>query len=282
VKWGNFAPASYVYEDVLEVCMLVPSSLRPGLSLGSFALAALIGLGVPVGAQAATETQTVDKTAAISAGGTLKVRNFSGKVEITGTDRSDISLHAVRRAPQERLERIKLDVQSDGNTVTIEANKRTGPKTDHDNVVETDMTIEVPRQVTLDIDVFSSQVTVRGVTGGHNHVKTFSGEITLEGVTGQVDAETFSGAIQASPVKWAAADTLRFHTFSGDIGVRVPAEANASVEFDSFSGDLRSDVPLTFRNKSKHNLKAELNSADGPNAAQLTLQTFSGDVRITK
>ena len=82
--------------------------------------------------------------------------------------------------------------------------------------------------------------------------------------------------------KWAAADTLRFHTFSGDIGVRVPAEANASVEFDSFSGDLRSDVPLTFRNKSKHNLKAELNSADGPNAAQLTLQTFSGDVRITK
>ena len=67
-------------------------------------------------------------------------------------------------------------MQSDGNTVTIEANKRTGPKTDNDNVVETDMTIEVPRQVTLDIDVFSSQVTVRGVTGGHSHVKTFSGK----------------------------------------------------------------------------------------------------------
>ena len=66
--------------------MLVPSSLRPGLSLGSFALAALIGLGVPAGAQAATETQTVDKTTPISAGGTLKVRNFSGKVEITGTE----------------------------------------------------------------------------------------------------------------------------------------------------------------------------------------------------
>src|SRR5690349_23869544 len=59
---------------------------------------------------------------------------------------------------------------------------------------------------------------------GHNHVKTFSGEITLEGVTGQVDAETFSGAINASPARWAAADTLSFHTFSGDIGVRVPAE----------------------------------------------------------
>ena len=91
-----------------------------------------------------------------------------------------------------------------------------------------------------------------------------------------------SAAPSILPVKWAAADTLRFHTFSGDIGVRVPAEANASLEFDSFSGDLRSDVPLTFRNKSKHNLKAELNSADGPNSAQLTLQTFSGDVRITK
>jgi DUF4097 and DUF4098 domain-containing protein YvlB len=266
--------------DVLEVRMLATSSLRPGLSIGSFALAALIGLGVPLGAQAATET--LDKTAPIPAGGTLKVRNFSGKVEITGTDRSDVSLHAVRRAPQDRLDRIKLDVQTDGDTVTIEANKRTGPKQDNDNVVETDMTIEVPRQVKLDIDVFSSEVTVRGVAGGNNHVKTFSGEITLEGVTGRVDAETFSGAIHASPVKWAASDTLRFHTFSGDIGVRVPAEANAAVEFESFSGGLQSDVPLTFRNKSKHNLKAELNSADGPNSARLTLQTFSGDVRITK
>jgi len=262
--------------------MLARSSFRPGLSIGSVALAALIGLGMPVGAYAATETQTVDKTVAIPAGGTLKVRNFSGKVEITGTDRADVSLHAVRRASRERLDRIQLDVQADGDTVTIEANKRIGPKMENDNVVETDMTIEVPRQIKLDVDVFSSPVTVRGVAGGHNRVKTFSGEITLEGVTGQVDAETFSGAIQASPVKWAAADTLRFHTFSGDIGVRVPAEANASVEFDSFSGDLQSDLPLTFRNKSKHNLKAELNSADGPNSAQLTLQTFSGDVRITR
>ena len=86
--------------------MLAPSSFRPGLSIGSVALAALLGLGVPVGAYAATETQTVDKTVAIPAGGTLKVRNFSGKVEITGTDRADVSLHAVRRASRERLDRI--------------------------------------------------------------------------------------------------------------------------------------------------------------------------------
>ena len=67
-------------------------------------------------------------------------------VAISGSDRSDVVVSAVRRAPRERLERITLDVQSDGHTVTIEANKRRDEsRHDRENVVDTDLTIEVPR-----------------------------------------------------------------------------------------------------------------------------------------
>ena len=93
------------------------------------------------------------------------MRNFSGRVVVTGADRGDVSVHAVRRATRERLDRIKLDVRQEGGGVIVEANKRQDSSRDDDNVVETDLTIEVPRQANLDIDAFSSPVTVRDVTG---------------------------------------------------------------------------------------------------------------------
>ena len=60
----------------------------------------------------------------MQAGGTVTLENFSGRVEITGEPRSDVAIVAIRKATRERLDRIKLDIRSDGRSVTIEANKR--------------------------------------------------------------------------------------------------------------------------------------------------------------
>ena len=114
-----------------------------------------------------TETERVHKVVPLAPGGTVKLHNFSGHVTITGTDRNEVVVDAVRKAPKDRLERIKLDVSSSGSTVTIEANKKEGVRVGlfGNNVVETDFEIQVPRQSTLVIDVFSSPVTVSGVSG---------------------------------------------------------------------------------------------------------------------
>ena len=137
---------------------MTPGFLTPA-RLGRAALVALIALGIPTMAAAAKETERVEKTIAFSPGGTLKLKNFSGKVEITGENRSDISLVAVRTATRDRLDHIKLSIESSGSTVTIEANKRDDKWEEHnDNVVETDFTLKVPSNANLDIDVFSSPV----------------------------------------------------------------------------------------------------------------------------
>jgi DUF4097 and DUF4098 domain-containing protein YvlB len=243
--------------------------------------ACFLALGVPA-AVAAQETETVERTAAITAGGTLTVKTFSGRVQITGTDRSDVFVRAVRRGSRERLSRIALDVRSEGGNVVVDANRRSGPGSDRDNVVETDFTIEVPRAVNLDLHSFSSPVVVRDVTGTRHRVKTFSGEVRLEGVAGPVSAETFSGVIHAAPSGWAAGHQTRLKTFSGDIQVRLPEQAAGSVEFDSFSGSLDATVPLTLRSKSKRSLRADLQGADDAARGDLRLTTFSGDVRLTR
>jgi DUF4097 and DUF4098 domain-containing protein YvlB len=250
---------------------------RPGL----IAAIALVGLGIPSAgtAAAAAQTETVDRTAAFTPGATLKVRNFSGRVTITGTDRRDVSVHAVRRASQDRLDRIKLDVREEGGGVVVEANKQLDPDRHNDNVVETDLTIEVPHQANLDVETFSSPVIVRDVTGTRHRVKTFSGDQQLERVAGPLDADAFSGSV-ALPA-WAGGDPLKVSTFSGHIEVQVPPTANGSIEFDTFSGDFATDVALTMRAKEKRTIRAELPGGAG-GAGTVRLHTFSGDVHLRK
>src|SRR5512139_1584635 len=106
-------------------------------------VAVLMALAMPARAQQ-RETERVDRTVAFAAGGNITLKNFSGSVRITGTDRSEVVLHAVRRAPRERLDRIKLDVQTSGTRLTIDANKRQDDSWwSHrgNNVVETEFEI---------------------------------------------------------------------------------------------------------------------------------------------
>jgi DUF4097 and DUF4098 domain-containing protein YvlB len=232
---------------------------------------ALLALGVPaLAAAAAKETERVERTVPMQSGGTLTLKNFSGRVEITGEPRSDVSIVAIRKATRERLDRIKLDIQSDGKSVTIEANKRDADWEEKDeNIVETDFAIKVPQNANLDLRVFSSPVQISGVSGTHK-VHGFSSELRLDKTTGPVDAETFSGQ---------QGQSVKAKTFSGDIEVRLPAAAAGTVEFDSFSGDVNSDLPLTLQSKSKRKMRASLNDASG---GELTFKTFSGDVRLLK
>jgi DUF4097 and DUF4098 domain-containing protein YvlB len=237
-------------------------------------------MGIPaVSAGATKETERVERNIPMQAGGTLTLKNFSGRVEITGEPRTDVSIVAIRRATRDRLDRIKLDIQSDGRSVTIEANKRDKDWDEKDeNVVETDFAIKVPQSANLDLKVFSSAVLISGVTGTHK-VHGFSSDLRLDKVTGSVDAETFSGQIYLAPAAWQQGQSVHAKTFSGDIEVRLPGDAAGTVEFDSFSGDVDSAVPLTLQSKSKRKMRASLNNASG---GEMTFKTFSGDVRLLK
>jgi DUF4097 and DUF4098 domain-containing protein YvlB len=252
-----------------------------------FALAVLVAWWpIPMAATQA-ESERVHRAVPLAPGGTVKLHNFSGNVTITGTDAREVVVDAVRRAPKDRLERIKLDVSASGSTVTIEANKKEASWSSWmgNNVVETDLEVRVPRETTLQIDVFSSPVRIVGVNGPHQ-VGTFSGDLTMEGVTAPVKAKTFSGDIRID-LAGAGRPDLSLTTFSGEIEMRVAAELRASLDFNSFSGDLTSDLPLTLGSKRGHRLLAQLNAgAAGPSpaagASDLRLKTFSGDVRIRR
>jgi len=248
-------------------------SLRP-----IFAVALLLCL-VPVFA-AAAETERVHKVVPLAPGGTVSLHNFSGEVRIAGADVSEVTIDAVRKATRERLDHIKLDIQVSGSTVTIEANKKDDSWTsENNNVVETEFDIQVPRTTHLKVDVFSSNVHVRNVAGEQS-IKTFSGDARIEDGAARVETKTFSGAIDVRMAPTVTGPELDLETFSGSIDIRVPDGAKAAVNFDSFSGKLTSDLPLTLHEQRKGHLTADLNG--GGAQRPVRLKTFSGDVKIAK
>jgi hypothetical protein len=205
------------------------------------------------------DTERFNRSIAINPGGTLKLRNFSGRVTITAYEGSEVVIDALRRADRDRLANIRLDVYKDGNTVVVDANHRDSSWSEHNNnVVETDFDVKVPRRTNLDIQVFSSPVEVSGVEGSQK-------------------VHSFSARVRLNDVAWQPRQSIDVETFSGSIDVQLPAATNAIVSFNSFSGDLKSDLPLTLRSSSRRSFTAELgNGGDG----RVRFKTFSGDVRI--
>ena len=221
-----------------------------------FALLIALVLAIPAGAQ--TNTETVDKTLSLPAGGTLKLKTFSGRVRITGGSGDQVVIHAVRRARQDRLDDIRPEITQSGNTIEVDANHQLVERR-NENVVETDFEIQVPARTRLDIKTFSAPVTVIGVNADQN-IDGFSSSVTVESS------------------EWDDHD-LDINTFSGGVRLRLPASARGNIDFNSFSGTFESDLPVTLNTSSRRNFRGALN---GGGNGDFKLKTFSGDVSIRR
>jgi DUF4097 and DUF4098 domain-containing protein YvlB len=214
-----------------------------------------VSLFAPYAGAQSRETEQVDRTVPLSPGGSLRLKNFSGDIRITGADASEVTIHAVRRATRSRLDRIKLSIESSGSEVVINANDRADHDEDGDNVVDTTFEIRVPRQTSVDVTSFSSGITVSDVEGRHR-VNNFSGDVRLLNVSGP----------------------LRAKTFSGDVELQLSGAEGADLRFSTFSGDIDTDLPMTLVSQSRKQLRATLHGG----GREVTVETFSGDVRINK
>jgi hypothetical protein len=223
----------------------------------TFALLAALVLASPAAAQ--RDTETIDRTLPMPAGGTLRLKTFSGRVKITGGSGDELVVHAVRRATRDRLADIKLEITTSGSTIEVDANHRLVERR-NDNVVETDFEITVPARTRLDIKTFSAPVTVIGVNANQN-INGFSSSVTIESN------------------EWGDGNDIDVNTFSGDVHLRLPASARGNIDFNSFSGRFESDLPVTLNSSSRRNFRGALN---GGGNGDFRLKTFSGDVSIRR
>ena len=177
------------------------------------------------------------------------------------------------------------------------------------------VTVTVPRKCQTQVGVVSAAAVMSGISARAS-VKSVSGGITLDGVAGDVDANTVSGALEAQGINgrlnfrtvsgdltladgWlerldanvvsgdVTADIdldplggMQVTTVSGEVTLRLPAEADAQVNLHSLSGDVRSEFPELKRASApaSHSVSGSLGAGSG----HVSVTTMSGRVILLR
>lgn len=218
----------------------------------------------------------VDFTVTVPADASVEAHSVSGDIKITGVQgvvRAETvsgSVTAVKAPHVDRAKSVSGDV--DLSDVTSDGDLAAGS-------VSGSVHAKGLKTRSLDLNTVSGDVTLINVTCDRVGIRSVSGNVEYDGPlarSGRYDFNSHSGTVRLA------------------IGVGTGFELNAS----SFSGSIRSDLPLTVggsgsgagegagrggRGETRHRGMGEsMRATYGDGSALLTIRTFSGDVVIVK
>jgi hypothetical protein len=241
----------------------------------------------------------------------LRVRLIAGSVAVLATDgKPSLDVANVSGDP--------LDVTYEDGVLTITHENLTWEgllKWLRPQRTSAAVTVTVPRNCPAQVGVVSATAVVSGISARAS-VKSVSGEITLDGLTGDVDAHTVSGALEAQGLNgklnfntvsgdlaladgWVerldvnavsgdvTADIdldplggLHVTTVSGEVTLRLPAEADARVYLHSLSGAVRSEFTelRSVSAPASHTVSGSLGAGSG----HVSVNTMSGRVMLLR
>src|SRR5580693_7264483 len=241
----------------------------------------------------------------------LRVRLISGSVAVLATDgKPSLNVSSIEGDP--------LTVTYEGGVLTITHENLTWEgllKWLRPQRHSATVTVIVPRKCPTQVGVVSATAVVSGISSRAS-VKSVSGGITLDGVTGDVDANTVSGTLEAQGINgrlnfktvsgdltladgWlerldasvvsgdVTADVdldplggMQVTTVSGEVTLRLPAEADAQVNLHSLSGDVRSEFPELRRSSAP--ASRSVSGSLGAGSGLVSVTTMSGRVVLLR
>ena len=226
----------------------------------------------------------IDKDVPADARGIVEISTFSGRLDVSGWDQSQVSVHGDAPGGAD-----KIDVASDHGRTTITV------RAPHSSFFggDLDLKVKVPRGSEVDVTAVSADVSSTGVTGAQRlksvsgdivadiaqadvEVKTVSGDVTLhgQGKPAELHLSTISGNVWLDHV----AGDVEVGTTSGDINMQL--DPGRSVRMRTISGDvvlkgsLAKDADLDSQTVSG-DVKLHAKSTDG---YEYEVTTFHGDI----
>ncbi len=233
-------------------------SVSPSISTLAAAL-----LAVSVTAHAAAADRDSDQTIAADPRGVVEVSDFGGRVEVSGWDQPQVSVHTFSSEDV-----TGVDVHSEHGRITIKVRLH-GFFTGGD----ADLQIKIPRGSELDVTTVSADVISTGVLGTQR-LKTVSGSIRAD-VAADVEAKTVSGDVTLRGAGKPA--ELHVSSISGNIRLEHGA---GDLEATTVSGVLEAELDPGRSVRARTTSGTVYIRGKLAKDADLNLQTVSGNIRL--
>lgn len=125
----------------------------------------------------------------------------------------------------------------------------------------------------------NADVIVRDVTGDVS-AETVNGDVVLDRIRGgNVSASTVNGDVSFDgEVRKGGSYSLTSH--QGDVDFTLAPSASATVRVNTFNGSFESDFPVTLQGQAGRNKRLTFTLGGG--GASVSLESFSGDIRLLK
>jgi DUF4097 and DUF4098 domain-containing protein YvlB len=249
--------------------------VRKHAPLGATILGSLLAL-LSVAPANAQVTQDFHRTVPLSANGRISVDNINGNVEITGWDRNEVQIDAVKTArDQQRLDEARIEVNSASDSVEIKTHypqDRT-----NNNPASVRYQLHVPQNARLDrINLVNGSLRVQKVSGEVT-AKLINGKLKVDDLAGRADLSTVNGGIDASYASLNNVHEIKLKSVNGPIELGLPNSPNAEVKASTVSGGIRTEFPLEVRGGY---VGKNLTGTLGSGGTSIELSNVNGSIHI--
>jgi hypothetical protein len=261
-------------------------------------------------AQAAEKS--LNRSFAVSPGGTLTVDADSASVRVTANDSNQVSVRVRVTGSEDELSNMNLDAapSADGVTVTLRRNRK-GSSWFNWGSWNSDQDIEVtvPRRYNVSVRTGGGGVDLRDTTGSAN-LRTSGGDVSAKNITGNVELRTSGGTILAEAIRGevdantsggdvrllnidgkirgnTSGGSVRCSltgsnrgivatTSGGDIELTLPRSVTGQLEASTSGGDVTTDLPVTTTVVKDGRLSGSMNGG----GERIEARTSGGSIRL--
>jgi DUF4097 and DUF4098 domain-containing protein YvlB len=211
-------------------------------------------------------------------------RNSRVSVDYTVTAPAGTSVYAHSISGDIRIANIKGEVRADAVSGDVDASAAPGATLV--KTVSGDASASgVANQDELRVSSISGTVRVTGAKVRSLDADSISGDVELRGaVCDRVTARSISGNLSFEGTLQKSG-RYELRSQSGDVHLALAGGTGFEVDAGTFSGNVRSDLPVTVRSGETGSGRASrhsLHGVVGDGSAQLVLKSFSGDITIAK
>jgi DUF4097 and DUF4098 domain-containing protein YvlB len=226
-------------------------------------------------------TEEFHHTYPISSDGRVELDNINGAVRITGWDRNEVKVDAVKYADsKDQLDDAQIQVSAGSNYVSIHTEYHSHNHyfgTGHDSA-SVEYTLTVPRGARLDeIKLVNGPLDIEGVSG-EVRASCVNGQMSAQGLHGRTELSSVNGHMEVhfdglnnSPVDLSSVN--------GSLELVLPSDAKAEIEASTVSGGIENDFGLHANRHQYvgHSLDGELGGGGG---ARIKLSNVNGRIEI--